>query len=74
MYKALHPRFNKDRLYMSSKKGGRRLASIENSVDKSIRRLEEYMKKEPRKTDYSDQKQFKQHKNQQNNNDSKTKL
>ena len=30
MYKALHPRDDIDRLYVSRKEGGRRLASIED--------------------------------------------
>ena len=35
-HKALHPRDNADRLYVSRKEGGRGLASIEDSVDASI--------------------------------------
>ena len=41
MHKALHPRDDVDRLYVSRKEGGRGLASIEDSVDASIRRLED---------------------------------
>ena len=44
MHKALHPRDNVDRLYASRKEGGRGLASIEDSVDASIQRLEDYIK------------------------------
>ena len=33
MDKALHPRDDVDRLYASRKEGGRRLTSIEDSVD-----------------------------------------
>ena len=40
MHKALHPRDDVDRLYVSRKKRGRGLASIEDSVDASIRWLE----------------------------------
>ena len=36
MHKALHPRDDVDRLYISRKVGGRGLASIEESVDASI--------------------------------------
>ena len=36
MYKALHPRDDVDRLYVSRKEEGRGLASIEDSVDASI--------------------------------------
>ena len=36
MYKALHPRDDVDRLYVSRKKGGRELDSIEDSVDASM--------------------------------------
>ena len=45
MHKALHPRDDVDRLYVSRKEGGRGLASIEDSVDTSIQRLEDYMQK-----------------------------
>ena len=43
--KALHPRDDVDRLYVSRKEGGRGLASIEDNVDASIRRLENYIEK-----------------------------
>ena len=43
-HKTLHSRDDLDRLYMSSKEGGRRLASIENSVDVSMRLLEDSIK------------------------------
>ena len=39
MHKALHPRDDVDRLYVSRKEAGRGLASIEDSVDASIQRL-----------------------------------
>ena len=45
MPKALHPRDDIDRLYVSRKEGGRGLASIEDSVDTSIQRLEDYIEK-----------------------------
>ena len=45
MHKALHPRDDVDRLYVSRKEGGRGLASIEDSVDASIQRLEDYKEK-----------------------------
>ena len=45
MHKTLHPRDNVDRLYVSRKEGGRELAIIENSVDASIQRLEDYIEK-----------------------------
>ena len=41
-HKALHPRDDVDRLYVSRKEGGRGLTSIEDSVDTSIHRLENY--------------------------------
>ena len=44
MHKSLHPRGYVDWLYVS-RKGGRRLASIEDSVDASIQRLEDYIEK-----------------------------
>ena len=46
MHKALHPRDNVDRLYVSRKKGGRGLANNEDSVDASIQRLEDYIQKQ----------------------------
>ena len=45
IHKALHPRDDVDRLYVSRKEGGRGLASIEDSVDASIQRLEDYIEK-----------------------------
>ena len=45
MHKALHPRDDVDRLYMSRREGGRGLANIEDSVDASIQRLKDYRKK-----------------------------
>ena len=45
MHKALHPRDDVDRVYVSRKEGGRGLVSIKNSVDVSIQRLEDYREK-----------------------------
>ena len=45
IHKALHPRDGFDRLYVSRKEEGRRLANIEDSVDTSIQRLEDYIEK-----------------------------
>ena len=45
MHKALHPRDDVDSLYVSRKDGRRGLASIEDSVDASIQRLEDYIQK-----------------------------
>ena len=45
MHKALHPRDDSDRLYVTRKEGGRRLASMEDSVDELIRGLEDNIKK-----------------------------
>ena len=58
MHNLLHSRDDMDRLYVSRKEGGRRLASIEDSryIDKTFRILH---KKDQRKTYYSDQKQHK---------------
>ena len=41
----LHLRDDIDRLYVSRETGGRGLACIEDSVDPSIRRLEDYIQK-----------------------------
>ena len=48
MHKVLHPRDNVDRLFVSRKEGGRGLASIEDSVDASIQRIEGYIGKHER--------------------------
>ena len=48
MHKALHPRDDVDRLYVSKKDGERGLASIEDSVDASIQRFEDYIEKHER--------------------------
>ena len=45
MHKALHPRDDKDRLYVSRKEGGRGLANIEDCVETTIQQLEDYTKK-----------------------------
>ena len=45
MHKALHPRQDIDGLYVARKEAGRRLASIEYSVDSSIHRLTDYSEK-----------------------------
>ena len=45
MHKALHPRDDWDRLYVSRKAGGKRPVSIEDSVDASLQWVEEYIKK-----------------------------
>ena len=44
MHRALHPRDDVDRLYVSRKEGGG-LTSIEDSIDSSIERLEVYIEK-----------------------------
>ena len=49
MHKALHPRDDIERLYLSRKGGGIRLASIEDSVEASTRRLEDNRKKRAKK-------------------------
>ena len=45
MHKALHPSDNVDRLFVSRKEGRSGLTSIEDSVDTSIQRLEDYIEK-----------------------------
>ena len=44
MHKALHPRDDNDRLYVSKKVGGIGLASIEDSIEASIQ-LKDYIEK-----------------------------
>ena len=41
MHKALHPRGDVDRLYVSRNEGGRGLTSIVDSVDASYKSIEE---------------------------------
>ena len=45
MHKALHLGEDVDRLYVSRKEGGWALVLIEDSVDTSIQRLEDYIEK-----------------------------
>ena len=49
------------------KKGGRGIACIKDCINVSIGQLEEPQWKVPKKTDFSHQKQFWQHEDQQNN-------
>ena len=44
-HKALHPRDDVDKQYVPRKEGGRGLTSIEDSVDTSIQRIEDYIEK-----------------------------
>ena len=48
MHKALHPRDDNERLYVSRREGGRRPVSTEDSMDTSIHRLEDYIQKRER--------------------------
>ena len=48
MHKALHPRDDVVRLYVSRKEEGRGLSSIEDTVDASIQWLEDYFEKHER--------------------------
>ena len=48
MHKALHPRDDVDRIYVSRKEGGRGYASIEDTFDASIQWLEDYIEKHER--------------------------
>ena len=48
MHKALHHRYDVDRLYVSRKEGGRGLANIEDTADASILRLKDYIEKHER--------------------------
>ena len=58
MHKALHLRDNVDLLYVSRKEGRRGRVCIENGVDATKQRLEDYIKNAWRKTDYNHQKQY----------------
>ena len=45
MHKVSHPRDDDDRLNVTIKEGGRGLASIEDTIDAPIQRLEDYIEK-----------------------------
>ena len=45
MHKALHSKYNIDRLYVTRKEGGREFPCIEDSANGSIRGLLDYIKK-----------------------------
>ena len=49
MHKALHPREDVDRFHMSRKERGRGLTSIQDSIDASIQRLENKIRKHGRR-------------------------
>ena len=49
MHKVLHPRDDVNRLYVPRKDGGKGHASIEDSVDAYIQRLEDYIEKHERR-------------------------
>ena len=48
MHKALHPRDDVGKLYVSRKQGGRGLDSIDDTADASIQQLEDYIEKHER--------------------------
>ena len=50
MHKALHPRDDIDRLYVSRKEGKRGFTCIEDSLEASIQELKDYIKKSKRLT------------------------
>ena len=53
------------------KRGGRGLANIQDNVDALIQRPEDYKNKVPKKTDFSNKKQYRRYKHQQNKNNQK---
>ena len=53
MHKALHPRADINRLYVSRKGGG--LASIEDGLDALIRELKDYIKVSKKQNNYINQ-------------------
>ena len=56
--KTIHLRDDVDRLYVLRKEGGRGLTSTEGSVDAPKRRIEDYIEKKERRTDYSHQNRY----------------
>ena len=71
MPKAFHLRDNVGRPYVSRKEGGSGLTGIEDNIDASI---QQRLHSKARRTDYSHQKQYWQHEDQQNDNNKKTKV
>ena len=71
-HKAIYLRDDVGRQYVSRKERGRRLTSIEGNMDAWIWVLKDNIKKKLRKTNYSNQKQHKQYKDQQNKNNLET--
>ena len=71
MHKALHPRDDVDRLYVFRKEGGRGLASIKDTVDASIQRLKDYIKK---RTNHNHQKRYQQYDRRKSDNNEETKM
>ena len=45
MHKAVHPKYDLERLYVSRKDEGRKLTSTEDNVDASIQQLKYYIKR-----------------------------
>ena len=72
MHKALNPRDNIDRLYVSRKEGRRRLNNIEEGMDVSIRVIEDNIKRAKRLITAT--RKNMQHIEQQNNNSWKTEM
>ena len=72
----LYPRDDVDKLYVSRKEGERGLISIDDSVDASIKQLENYIEKRGERNNRKvrHQKQFWQHKDKQNGNNQKRKM
>ena len=67
MNRALHPRDDLDRLYLLRKEDGNGIDCID-CVYVSIWQLKGNIKKAQKKFYYIDEKQYRSHKNQQNNN------
>ena len=66
--KAWHPRDDIERQYVSRKDGEREIASNEDSIDTSIRRLEDFAKKTKQKKIYYSNQKHEEHNDEQNKN------
>ena len=71
MHKALHPRDDGNRVYVSRKEG-RGLTSIQESVDASMQQLEDYVKKRSGRLVTPSRKKCRQHNHQLNKDNHKT--
>ena len=74
MHKALHPKDDTDRQYVSRKEEGRGLTSINDSINALIQRLEEYIKKDRKRLITATRNNIENKTNKQTKKQQKTKM